>query len=108
MPDILDDVKGEVRRGVYRLTVHAEMRITQRHITVKEVEEVLLDEAAEVIEDYHEDPRGPSCLVLGTTRSGRRLHVQCANPPGVAIITAYEPNVTEWVDWRRRRGCSQT
>ena len=76
----------------------------ERHIAVNEVEEAIMDDKAEVIENYPQDPRGPSCLILGKTAKGKILHVQCSYPPNVAIITAYEPEFTEWVDWRTRRG----
>ena len=40
-----------------------------------EVTEALSSTAAKVIEDYSEDPRGASCLILGFTTTGRPLHV---------------------------------
>ncbi len=44
-------------------------------------------------------------LVLGITRSGRPLHMQCTYAPNVAVITAYEPKAAEWIDWKvRKRG----
>jgi hypothetical protein len=75
----------------------------ERHIAVGEVKEAVLVKSAEIIEDYPDDPRGPSCLILGMTAKGRPLHVQCSYPPGVVVITAYEPETTEWLDWRTRR-----
>lgn len=76
--------------------------MTRRHISVNEAEEALLSSQAEVIEEYPEDPRGPSCLVLGFTVDGRPLHIQCTYPPNVAVITTYEPDPEEWIDWRVR------
>lgn len=101
---LLEGIQAKVKGRNYRFTLHAGDRMTERHISVKEVEEALLSGGAEVIEDYPEDPRGPSCLVLGITRGGRPLHIQCTYPPNVAVITAYEPNPEEWIDWRIRRG----
>ena len=51
----------------------------------------------EIIEDYPEDPRGHSCLMLGTGEAGRKIHVVCT-PRGeyLAIITAYLPETDEW------------
>lgn len=77
--------------------------MTKRHISVKEVEEALLSGGAEVIEDYPEDPRSPSCLILGMTEGGRTLHIQCTYPPNIALITAYEPKAEEWLDYRIRK-----
>jgi Domain of unknown function (DUF4258) len=51
----------------------------------------------EVIEEYPEDARGHSYLVLGFGDGGRRIHVVCAPKPNfLAIITAYLPDPSEW------------
>ena len=51
----------------------------------------------EVIEDYPNDPRGHSCLVLGGGDENRPLHVVCAPKEDyLAIITAYLPDDREW------------
>jgi hypothetical protein len=39
----------------------------------------------------------------GKTGKGRNLHVQISHPPAVVVITTYEPDSIEWVDWRTRR-----
>ncbi len=64
--------------------------------------------AAEIIERYPDDPRGPSCLVLGY--AGRRpLHAVCAvkdQPREILLITVYDPRrqPERWsVDFRARR-----
>ncbi len=58
----------------------------------------------EVIEEYPDDPRGPSCLMLGHGDNGRPIHVVCAPKPDfLAIITAYLPEPAEWSkDFRTR------
>jgi hypothetical protein len=51
----------------------------------------------EVIEDYPEDARGPSCLLLGYGDQDRPIHVVCApRDDYLAIITAYLPDPQEW------------
>jgi hypothetical protein len=66
-------------------------------ITTSEVRNIV--ESGEVIEDYPEDPRGPSCLVLGYGEMGRSIHVVCSPKPDfLAIITAYLPSEDEWSD----------
>lgn len=40
---------------------------------------------------------------MGTTKSGRRLHVHVSLPPGVKIITVYEPSSAEWESGFRKR-----
>jgi hypothetical protein len=101
---LLVEIQSRIKNRGYHFTLHAGDRMIERHIAVQEVEEALLSESAELIEDYPEDPRSPSCLVLGITGNGRPLHVQCTYAPNVAVITAYEPKAEEWIDWKFRKG----
>jgi hypothetical protein len=57
------------------------------------------------IEDYRDDKYGPSCLILGFTRVGRPLHIQCSYPsrPLLKIVTLYEPDPERWTDSRIRK-----
>ncbi len=59
-----------------------------------------------LVEDYLEDVRGHSCLILGVGDGGRPIHVVCAPKPDyLAIITAYLPDPVRWeADWRTRKG----
>jgi hypothetical protein len=72
-------------------------------ISSAEVSQVVL--AGELIEDYPNDPRGPSCLLLGVGYEQRALHVVCSpKDEYLAIITAYVPDPDQWSsDFRRRR-----
>lgn len=66
-------------------------------ITTSEVRNVI--EHGEVIEDYPDDPRGESCLILGHGESRRSVHIVCApRADYLAIITAYLPDENEWSD----------
>lgn len=58
----------------------------------------------EIIEDYPEDARGHSCLMLGRGRDDRAIHVVCApKSEYLAIITAYLPDPDQWTpDFRGR------
>jgi hypothetical protein len=93
----------KVESGLWEFSRHAMDRMIQRNITVTDIREALV--SGEIIEDYPTDKYGPSFLVLGVTVSNRHLHVQCSYPsrPLVKIITAYEPNPLEWIDFRTRR-----
>jgi hypothetical protein len=56
-----------------------------------------IEENGEVIEDYPDDPRGHSCLILGRGEEGRSIHVVCSpKDEFLAIITAYVPSADEW------------
>ncbi len=46
----------------------------------------------QIIEDYPEDARGSSSLILGPDHSGEPIHVVCAIRENyLAIVTAYRP-----------------
>jgi len=85
------------------LTVHGLKEATADDVSVGEVLQALLNEAAELIEDYPEHGRGPCCLVLGWTQAGRPLHLVVTHPPNVAVITVYVPDQVKWIDYRVRR-----
>ena len=94
-------IQEQVSKGAYQWRRHAIQRSIERSITEEEVVEILLN--GEIIEEYPEDKYGPSCLILGRTQSGRPLHIQCSLPPTIWIITLYEPDPQEWIDWRSRK-----
>ena len=71
-------------------------------ISTSEVRKVL--EECEIIEDYPEDARGHSCLMLGKDREERPIHVVCApKDEYLAVITAYVPDESQWLEDYRRR-----
>jgi hypothetical protein len=71
-------------------------------IARSEVEAVVL--RGEAIEDYAEDIRGHSCLMLASPE-GRAVHVVCSpKDEYVAVITTYVPDPAYWSpDFRKRR-----
>ena len=72
-----------------------QMSRPDRMITGQDVRRVVMQ--GEVIEDYPEDVRGHSCLLLGIDLEGRSIHVVCSpKPEFLAIITAYTPEPKEW------------
>lgn len=89
--------------GLIELTQHAAIRVLQRNISQKEIEEA--GTGASVIEDYPEDKYYPSYLVLGFTEDMRPLHIQVSRMPSekVRIITIYEPDENDWIDFSKRR-----
>ena len=69
----------------------------ERMIRTEEVHGVIAE--GTIIEDYPEDPRGHSCLILGRGDAGRPIHLVCAPKPDyLAIITAYIPDSGEWAE----------
>lgn len=101
---ILQEIHQAAARKVLFLP-HAvyQMSRPERMISPTEVRRVV--NTGEVIEDYPEDVRGHSCLLLGHGADSRPLHVVCApKTEYLAIITAYLPNSDQWEDdWRTRK-----
>lgn len=79
-----------------------QMARPERRIRRAEVEQVIMK--GTVIEDYPEDPRGHSCLMLGYGLHDRPIHVVCAPKRDyLAVVTAYLPDSNQWEDDFRRR-----
>ena len=98
-------IRRLVRAGKYEFSVHAERERESDQITVSEFERAL--SRCDVIEDYPNDPRGASCLVLGFA-GDRPLHVVCtikADPEELLVITLYDPSKRpeKWTDNYRKR-----
>jgi hypothetical protein len=94
-------LRQSVRQGQIYFIDHAVHQMAKRLIEDSEICEAIL--AGEIIEEYPEDKYTPSCLVYGRTVQGRHLHVVCSSPPRVRIVTVYEPEPTEWIEYRRRK-----
>ncbi len=102
---LLRRIRAKIRRGDWELTLHARQQSQTRRISQAEIKSAIL--AGQVIEDYPDDPRGPSCLVMGYTEQRRPIHIVLAYPfkgERMKVITVYEPSADRWqVGWRRRR-----
>ena len=79
-----------------------QMSRPDRMISTQEVERIIM--TGEVIEDYPEDLRGHSCLILGFGQNNRPIHIVCSpKDEYLAIITAYLPDSLQWsLDFKRR------
>ena len=74
-----------------------QMMRPDRMISTADVRKVIFE--GKIIEDYPEDTRGHSCLILGYGDGKRVLHVVCSpKDEYLAIITAYVPNPDQWTD----------
>jgi hypothetical protein len=100
---MIEEIRKKIAAGEFEFSKHAADQSILRKINVQELREVILN--AEIIEDYHDDKYGPTCLLFGLTKKSRPLHVQCSYPsrPLMKIVTIYEPNPAEWIDWKVRR-----
>jgi len=100
---LIQEIRAKIKTRQYEFSKHAVDQSIIRHISVAEMEDAVAGES-QVIEEYPEDKYGPSCLILGYTKAGRPLHVQCSYPsrPIVKIITLYQPDPDLWIDFRVR------
>jgi hypothetical protein len=101
---ILEDIRGKILRRQYELSKHAVDQSVIRNISITDVEEAISGRS-EVVEDYPKDKYGPSCLILGFTKAGRPLHMQCSYPSRslIKVITLYEPDPKLWIDFKLRK-----
>lgn len=96
-------IEQQVRSGNYEFSGHADNERQAERITIAEVEAALLN--GEILEDYPNDPRGTSCLVLGHGSPGYPIHVVCGQTPSrrLRLITVYIPFPPRWIDERTRQ-----
>ena len=99
---LIQAIRHKFAADQFELSRHAVDRMLLRDVTVQEVREAMAD--GDVIEDYPQDKYGASCLILGFTRNGRVLHIQCSYPerPLIKLITVYEPDPAEWINFKAR------
>ena len=100
----MEEVRHQLHTGGFDFSRHALRRAVERNVSEEEIRQAGLLWAT-IIESYRGDKYSPSCLLLGFTTSGRPLHVQVslANTQRVRIITLYEPDPNEWIDYSGRR-----
>jgi hypothetical protein len=99
----LEQICRQLSAGEFEFSRHALKRAVERNISDDEIRQAT--ENAQLIEDYPEDKYSPSCLIFGLTNGNRPLHLQVsyAETPMVRIVTLYEPDPDEWIEFRVRR-----
>lgn len=100
---LIDEIRAKVTAGNFEYTQHAVDQSILRRITVQELREAV--STSEILEEYPQDKYEASCLLLGFTNAGRPIHFQCSDParPVLKIITLYEPDPNQWINFRQRR-----
>ena len=85
------------------MTEHAAERFRQRGINIRDIRNAI--NVGEIIEQYPDDYPYPSCLVLGKSLIGEKIHVVLSDEgTSSRIITAYFPDVKKWSeDFKNRR-----
>lgn len=99
----LERVQSQLAAGEFEFSRHALKRVVERNISEQDIRRA--GAQANIIEDYPDDKYSPSCLLLGFTQTGRPLHIQVslAETDLVKVITVYEPDPSEWINYSQRR-----
>ena len=99
----INEIQQLCRDEAFRWTNHIHVRLQQRNIVIDDVVSTIIN--GEIIEQYPNDYPFPSCLLLGETIGKKPLHVVCGISSGeLWMITAYHPNIDEWMkDFKVRR-----
>ena len=100
---ILDQVRAAAAMRILFLP-HAVRQMSRPSQMISPAEIAVEITAGELVEDYPEDVRGHSCLLLGPGDGDRPIHVVCApKSEYLAIITAYIPHPDQWSDDFKKR-----
>jgi hypothetical protein len=99
----LPEIRRQLQEGYFEFTRHAFKRSIERNISEKDIREI--GKNLTIIEHYPNDKYSPSSLLLGFTKDGRALHIQVSviESDVTRIVTLYEPNESEWIDYKVRR-----
>jgi len=98
----IKDIQEKIRKEEYEISFHAEKERYAEDITINDIETAIYN--GEILEDYPDDPRGASCLILGFS-GYRPIHIVCGytSTNWIRIITVYLPKKPKWIDERTRR-----
>ena len=99
----IEEIRRKVADGQYAISFTHTEKLRLRRIKAVDIEEAV--KSGNIIEDYPNDPRGASCLILGQVGT-RPLHILFArlDAEEILVVTAYEPDPKEWdEDWQTRK-----
>jgi hypothetical protein len=99
------EIRQLVEQGRYEFSIHAQPERLEDDLDVIEIEDALVQ--GEILEDYPEDQRGESCLILGYAGT-KPIHMVMGwarkdeKEKVLRIITVYIPKTPKWTDPRTR------
>jgi len=103
----LEEIRRLLDEGRYEFSLHAQQERLEENIDITEIEEAVLSQG-EILEEYPDDPRGESCLLLGFVQA-KPIHVVfgwAGRKRDAArilrVITVYRPTKPKWADPRTR------
>ena len=99
----IEDIRRKIGEGKYAIAFTHTEKLRSRRIRATDIEAAI--KSGKIIENYPNDPRGASCLILGRVGT-RPLHILFARLEAeeMLVVTAYEPDPDEWEDdWETRK-----
>lgn len=101
----IQNIRKLVFQGKHEFSKHAERERELDMIYVWELEDALSN--CEIIENYPDDSRGASCLLLGFCGT-KPVHAVCTiktDPEELLLITVYDPSKRpeKWTEHYRKR-----
>ena len=98
-----EEIYDKVRAGKFVYSAHADVERRADDLTFAELRAALL--SCEILEEYPDSGRGPSCLVCGFAGS-KPIHAVCGRRgDSIAVVTVYIPGPPKFSDpWTRGKG----
>ncbi|MCY4515513.1 MAG: DUF4258 domain-containing protein [Candidatus Tectomicrobia bacterium] len=104
----INEIKQCIIKERYEFSFHAQQERLADDLDITDIETAILN--GEMLEDYPDDPRGESCLLLGYVGENP-LHIvagwsrmKFSDQKALRIITVYVPQPPKWQTPRRRGG----
>lgn len=105
----LKQIQRLIREGRYEFSFHAQQERLEENLDITEIEDAVVGQG-EILEEYPDDPRGESCLILGFAGT-HPIHVVVGwatskreSQKVLRVITIYKPTLPKWADPRTRGG----
>jgi hypothetical protein len=86
----INSIKENIKNENYFFSKYGDIERQNDNLSILEIEEAILN--GKILENYQDDLRGQSCLVVGFTNLGKPIHIVCGvNNNNLVIITVYIP-----------------
>lgn len=99
----IEDIRRKIGEGRYEISFTHTEKLRSRRIKAADIEQAV--KSGNIIEDYPNDPRGPSCLILVVSATDLCIFLFARlEAEEILVVTAYEPDSEEWEDdWQTRK-----
>ena len=89
----IEDIKRFAENDKIAFKTHAIFRMKERTIFADELQEILIN--GEIIAEYKDDFPLPSCLILGSTESKKKIHAVVAVDKKIEMLRLENPNLSQ-------------